>query len=104
MTISHFLGYEVRFRDINENIIYNNSFLEFHCSPIRSRYVQNKVLIGTWSQGCLLDSGVFIEQSLITIISLVSTSQWELHKIENKQGHSYRNEFSLMYTAQGEEV
>lgn len=66
-------------------------------------YIQNKVLIGTWSQAvCLLDSGVFIENSLITIICLVSTVQWEL--LENKQGHSYRNEFSLMYTAQGEEV
>lgn len=58
------------------------------------------VLIGTWSQGCLLDSSVFIEQSLITFISLVSTIQWELRKTENTQGRSHQNEFSLMYTAQ----
>lgn len=35
-TTSHFLGYEVRFRDVYEHIIYNHSFLEFHCSLIRS--------------------------------------------------------------------
>ena len=62
---------------------------------MRSRYVQNKVLISTPSQGCLLDSCVFIEQSLITIISLVSTIQWELRKIENKQGHSIKMRLAL---------
>lgn len=33
------------------------------------------VFTGTWSQGCLLDSNVFIKLGLITLISLVSTIQ-----------------------------
>lgn len=96
--ISHFLGYEIidsgTFMKTLFTIAHSWNFIAL--VPIRSHYIQNKVLIGTGSQGCLLDSGVFIEQSLITIISLVSTIQWELPKTENKQRHSYRNEFSLM--------
>lgn len=54
------------------------------------------VFIGTWSQGCLLDSNVFIKLGLITLISLVSTIQWEWRKMENTHGHSHQNEFTLM--------
>lgn len=46
---------------------------------------------------------MFIEQSLITITSLEPTIRWELHETENKRA-LLSNEFSLMYTAQGEEV
>lgn len=72
------------------------SFLEFHCLPIRSPYVRNKMLTGAQSQGCLLDSSVCTEHSLIIMSSLVSTVQWELPKAKSKQGHSYRNELNLM--------
>lgn len=40
-----------------------------------SQATQNKELILKWSQGCLQDSGVFIEHSLITITSLMSIMQ-----------------------------
>lgn len=61
------------------------------------------MLRGAQSQGCLLDSSVFIEQSLITITSLESTIQWELHETKNKQA-LLSKEFSLLYIAQGEKV
>lgn len=46
---------------------------------------------------------MFIEQSLITITSLESTIQWELHETKNKQA-LLSKEFSLLYIAQGEKV
>lgn len=46
---------------------------------------------------------MFIEHSLITITFLESTIQWELHETKNKQA-LLSKEFTLMCTAQGEEV
>lgn len=102
-TISHFLGCDVSSHERPWIIIYHSLLLEFHCSQIRARYKQNKVLRGAQSQGCLLDSSVFIEHSLITITFLESTIQWELHETKNKQA-LLSKEFTLMCTAQGEEV
>lgn len=104
ITISHSLCYVARCRDFHEEATYNTLCLEFDCPPLRLCYVHNQGLIVTWSQGRLQDSGMFTEQGLITISSLMSTIQWELHRTENKQRHSHQNDFSLRYIAQGQEV
>lgn len=81
VTISHFLCYVARCRDFHKKATYNTSCLEFVCPALRLCYVQTQTLIVTWSRGCWQDSGMFTEQGLITMSSLMSTIQWELHRI-----------------------